>query len=555
MKRILSLVLALFLIVGCLCACSQENSGTTTPTSTPAPTQNSSNSSENTETPPPQQNNEPDLSKETVLPLTEDGTELELWWAYNSAMLNYSDMNDLEFIQELERRTGVHINYIVPSSEMIAEAFSISIVSGDYPDMWFTYSHAAYPGGGDKAIEDGVFLRLNEYIDNYAPNYRDIRENWGEWYGKLTITDEGNIYQFCEVYYEAEMPFSGLTVRQDWLDDLGMDIPVTIDDWHEMLVAFKEQKGATKALALPAAGTFTSSEFQSAYGALKDFYLDENGKIAYGCLTQSYLDYLTLIRGWIEEGLIDRDFAGNTASSMTTPNDYWANNETGSGPMFWGATADYKYVAGLHDDPNIWITAVNTPKLYEGQVTGGRLVNYPVRDGLVISAETEYPELCVRWNDYRYTEECAILSRYGIEGKSYTMVDGKPQFMDWMFEGQPNDAPKQHYYYNDDFPGLALQSFYDMNDAKYMVAYYTWEKDGAHQVVPTSYLTITADESSEISSILTDIETYVAEATLAFLTGQRPLDQFNAFVEQVESMNIARVIEVYQAAYDRFQSR
>jgi len=54
---------------------------------------------------------------------------------------------------------------------------------------------------------------------------------------------------------------------------------------------------------------------------------------------------------------------------------------------------------------------------------------------------------------------------------------------------------------------------------------------------------------------MNDINTYVAENTTAFVTGTRSLEEWDQYVEQIERMNLARALEITEAAYIRWQNR
>lgn len=63
-----------------------------------------------------------------------------------------------------------------------------------------------------------------------------------------------------------------MCLRQDWLDELGMETPVTIDDWHDVLKAFKDNYNCEASLLIAAKTSYDSMHhFLSAYGVLGEF--------------------------------------------------------------------------------------------------------------------------------------------------------------------------------------------------------------------------------------------------------------------------------------------
>ena len=73
-----------------------------------------------------------------------------------------------------------------------------------------------------------------------------------------------------------------LPLRKDWLDEQGMDVPVTYDDWTKMLRVFKDTYGCVQPLILPGTGMWMLTQFSSGYGALNSMQ-NSNGSIEYGC--------------------------------------------------------------------------------------------------------------------------------------------------------------------------------------------------------------------------------------------------------------------------------
>ena len=155
-------------------------------------------------------------------------------------MQNY---NDSDAYKWLEEQTGIHIEWIHPASGTSREAFNLLFASDDMPDLIYNSipNGFVYPSGHDMAIADGVYANLKDYED-LMPNYMAI-VNSNEILKRESVTDEGNRWCFFYIYKDGRGPNFGPTIRKDFLDKVGMDLPETYDDWHEVLTAFKEQLG------------------------------------------------------------------------------------------------------------------------------------------------------------------------------------------------------------------------------------------------------------------------------------------------------------------------
>lgn len=158
-----------------------------------------------------------------TLPLmTDKSIKLTYWIPLNEqAKGMIQSYNDNAAIQELEKRTGVIVEFLHPPIGQEVEQYKLLISSNDLPDMIEERGTALYPGGGDKAIEDQAFIRLNELIEKYAPNYNHLRTSV-EQIGKLTMTDAGNIWSFSMIQNFDALVLAGLIIRDDYLDDINM---------------------------------------------------------------------------------------------------------------------------------------------------------------------------------------------------------------------------------------------------------------------------------------------------------------------------------------------
>lgn len=111
---------------------------------------------------------------------------------------------------------------------------------------------AAYPGGPEKAITDKVILPLNDLIDKSAPNLKKLLQQDKE-LDKMIKTDNGTYYAFPMIRPDNGLVFRGPMIRKDWLDELNLQVPTTIDEWYTVLKAFKEKKGQQRRFQLSTA--------------------------------------------------------------------------------------------------------------------------------------------------------------------------------------------------------------------------------------------------------------------------------------------------------------
>jgi putative aldouronate transport system substrate-binding protein len=168
------------------------------------------------------------------------------------------------------------------------------------------------------------------------------------------------------------------------------------------------------------------------------------------------------------------------------------------------------------------------------------------------------PEI-VKWLDYAYGPEGHMLFNFGVEGLSYNMVNGFPQYTDLVMKN-PQGLPlaqsmAQHFRSN--FAGPFIQ------DARYFTQYANLpEQQDSIKVwgVPTSEkllppITPTQEESKKNASIMNDVNTFMNEAMLKIVTGQQPVSSWDDVVKQLKAMGIEDAVKVQQAALDRYNAR
>jgi putative aldouronate transport system substrate-binding protein len=364
------------------------------------------------------------------------------------------------------------------------------------------------------------------------------------------------MYGFHEMMTEREPTWTGLGIRKDWLDDLNLEMPSTIDDWTKVLTAFKDEKGAEAPLMIPTNGKFLSSEFCSAWGIGTDFY-QVNGEVRFGPVMDEYKEYLNLMRGWYSDRLLDKDFTTRTDMTGTgAPSNMTGTGKTGAFPAVWGACHDVSVQNNTTDDPNYWLEPIVAPTLQEGEKVQFRSMSYQVRAATSIFATTEHPVECIKWLDYRYTQEATDLMWWADETVHYIDENGDRRFTDMML----NDPNGLNFYQTTSLHlGKGCIGIHDWHvmrtvyPQELLDVCLVWDSQGYDYVLPP--ITLTADEGERVVNNLNDINTLVEEYTVKCITGADTLDRFDEFVAKIYEMGIEDILEVYQVALNRYNSR
>jgi len=503
-------------------------------------------------------------AKEWTWPLEEQKT-LTAWVEWSNDYVEH--INDLKGIQKIEENTNVHVEWTEVDSATASEQFGLMLASGKYPDIIRNVA-AYYPGGTEKGVADGVLADLTDVIEGYMPNYmalvnsdpqlqKDVKTDDGRFVGPWTIAS-----YFGDV--RGERVWAGPVVRKDWLEESGAtDVPRTIADWENFLVFVKENHPECEApLMIGSNGADFFSSFLSAYGVLRDWYVEGGKTIKYGPMEEGYKEWLTLMHDWYTRGLVDPNFMTNGADILC-PADYIGTGKAASGMELWGLTDTILKQQGYNNEDDFCLVATSAPVMNEGDTPQiGFNTSALVKEQLGISAKTADLELTCRYLDYWYTDEAMLLDSLGIEGETYT-VEGDtyhltPAMQQMVDEGKVNTLSEAVYTYTLGTSDFALYNWgmfdpiYEGNPA--MDAYEEFDKAKFDLMVPAC-MTMTDEENTEYVALYTDIETLMQENTVKFITGEKDLAEWDSYVEQLHTYNIDRCIELKQAALDRYNAR
>lgn len=432
--------------------------------------------------------------------------------------------------------------------------FNLMIASNNLPDM--LTNAANYSDGIEAAIDDGYYLELTDKIDEYMPNYAAFRTSMPE-VEYVTSTDSGRIGAVFQIYTEPQGPWLGMQVRQDWLDKLGMDTPVTYDDWEEMLTAFKNEMGAYAPLSLTASGfDYFTGAMSAGYGVTATWQLDETGKVVYGPYTDGWRQYITKMNDWFEKGLIDPDFMTQDAFMVDTTS--VVAGRTGAWQSSYAMAQTYEMSS---EDPDMNIVAVSPPRQNADDTIHLRYRDTWLGNATAISAQSDKQEIAMRWLDYLFTDDGYLLSNYGIEGDTFTFDEnGDPVFTEKVTADPNLSFARAQVAYT--LPPASLACRYEWTRELYGVpekdieSFEIWANDTILQNWTMPTLSLTKDESVERSSIMTDIETFAKEQTTQMITGVLDVEtNWDSYISTIQSMGIEDAIAITQAAYDRYLQR
>ncbi len=572
MKKIGSLLLTAAMLLGSFSACGQE-AASSAPAASSAASQQEELTAPTSFTDASTADSQQDAAlasegsiQETIdyaspFPLSEPAT-LTAWAMWIPGIEQYvSSPMETAVFKEMNQRTNVTLEMSLASSpETAMTEINLIIASGDYPDL-INNLQGYYSSGLDSAIEQEVIVDILDYED-IMPNYfaklreRDAMED--------ATTEDGHIGVVYQISKGSDTVQSGLTLRKDWMEELGADAPTTYDELHDLLMQFKDKYNVSQPLYVPKSGT--PDTMFDGFGTELDYVMNnemgsapwnyvDNGNgldVVFGFMDDSYYDILELMHSWYSDGLFSADYLNNNYNVD-------ADNLT-SGDFACLFATEQSLNAGNTFQAHMWDAYPNVSldgrKIRSSSETTSALA----AQGYSITTTCENKELAAQWLDYQYTDESYLLNNYGLEGQGFEYNDqGEPALTD-LIMNNPDGIPQAYtqfiylsvtgsfYLDNDRFKSNYCEEAKACNDV--------WQSAYDYYDTPynTRAISLTTEETERYVQIFSDISTYCNQAIAEFITGQNALTQesFDAFRENLTTMGIDDCQAIWQDAANRY---
>lgn len=343
---------------------------------------------------------------------------------------------DNEVKRIIEEKFNVEIKWEILPSAGYQDNTRLVIASGDYPDMM----EADFANSEEEILalaEEGALLPLNDLLETHGQNIlaaRPYEENW--------LRDEnGTIWSIPSRFQDQSN--EAYTIRRDWLDALGLELPRTFDELYEVCRAFTyddpdgDGKNNTYGLGGSLRGTIQSTPFSmflGAYGVTVDWDKEDGVWMPWE-IRNGTKEAIREFRRFVKDGLIDPDFyAMKEAETREHKNmnmygvELWPTTQTGASSDWWSAFISAVPQAVVEPLAPIGVEGYETvfPRTIDLKVWSGMT--------LLMFSKCEHPELVMEIINYLATQEGGELVTFGPEGVTWDDVDGKVVYRDLSTE-------------------------------------------------------------------------------------------------------------------------
>ena len=467
------------------------------------------------------------------------------------AMLGDDDFSVTSAYKGICEATGCDIIFTALGEATASEKINISMASGDMTD--FTVSVGTYAWNMVGAIEEGILFDFTPYLEEYCPCYKALLDKDEDIRAAATNAD-GTVSMF--VSQAAPVQDKGMIIRQDWLDDLGLEKPTNREDLEEVLKAFKTEKGASMPI-LTNSGLETglSHSFNMVFAGLNgvSYQLTEpNGEeVIANFASENGIEYLLYLHHLYEEGLITDDFMSTGREQGNWESSYYGGK--------CGVWADgFRELDPANranaEDPNYLVSPLAMTD-YECHVSDKSTAS--MMGQVFLTAACEDIENAMRLMNWCYTEEGIRNNLYGQEGDGYVLEDGKVVLTEnvtnnpngWSLNNALNWYGAQQW-----LPTCVTLDHWGLISApeSFEALEYFTEAYGDKTMKLPASVTLSADDTSEYYSLASDVGTLFAESATKVVTGQLDEAGYRQVIEDARGMGLDRMTELYQAAYDDY---
>jgi putative aldouronate transport system substrate-binding protein len=399
-------------------------------------------------------------------------------------------------------------------------------------------------------------MDLKSFYDKYGYNIKKDFERHPMLRGQLT-TPDGKMFFFPSLVSDVTGPVS-LIVTQSYVKNLGLQMPSTLDDLKNLLIQIRDKDAngngdTTDEIPFVFPKLDIVKVFSGIWGIdlPSGYTADKDGKLFYSYTSNQYRTFLTYLNELFKEGLINEDFV---KQSSDTRSNLYANNRVGVLFNFPGNAANY--TKKLNKNWNMDKDELDYMPIMP--LTGGTDSPYYIgRDALgerfAINANCKEQTAIAAFSfmDYCMGDEAYLLHNFGHEGESYR-IDEKGLIHDIPNPDVEENADK----YGSWFKGIPdNEGFYQIySGPSYDTIVGKISKEATR--IPTILSTyMKEDEISVATKYETDLQTYVDEMLIKFITGNESLQAWDNYVSKCESLGAKDLVPVKQAIYDRLTGK
>jgi len=313
------------------------------------------------------------------------------------------------FVRELEEHLGMNVEMVRPPADF-DQVLLTSLAAGEQWDIIQINTPTM-----DNLVDQGALMQLNDIIS--GSDILSTHIDPVEW--DMVAYDNGHIYGVFSTQQGGPLP----VLRQDWLDNLGLEVPTTLDEFEAVLRAFTFDDptgtGAdTFGLTFAGGPMFDLQPFFSYAGLRGRYTIAEDGTRTIEYATEAAIPVLEWLNGLYEEGILDPNFVTNDTATMR---EMMLTDQVGM-VTDWDAWVGLYNNTRLNDDPDTDFVARGIAGV---PGPNGIMVRRGDPNIWVIPNNAANVEGAIEFLEFWHTYEGNILGTLGPVGHTWNMENGE----------------------------------------------------------------------------------------------------------------------------------
>lgn len=475
----------------------------------------------------------------------------------DSSYLKKNYDQDLPVFKEVEKNLNIKLEWQLMPNNGYDDALKIKLSAGsDMPDIFVSWSQ-----NPETLAQNGAIVAMSDYFDTTMKNTQKVIAEDPNLKVGLTSPD-GKVYFLPRKTGTVQL---GWLIRQDWLDKLNLKVPETMDDFYNVLKAFKDQdpneNGKKDEVALAQRHVIYSYLYSMQSWGLSIVDLaswvakDKTGEYTCFLTRPEFKENLTFLNKLFSEKLLNQDI-------LTINNSAYDKlmSENRVGVTFNGINPGYLDMI-KEANPGVepkW--TVMLPPTGPNGDRGVRSLN-SLDCPTFIAKNGKNIEDATRFLDYIFADpEGRDLMTYGIKGLTYNENNGEKVLTDIIMKNPEGlsigDARNSMGMWPMSLPGIQEQDPKQILDAVnkdnpwIVTGIDLYNQNNLWSDTEPKYR-FTTEEVEELTAIKTGIQTYVDENVQKMIVGAQSLDTFDKFAASLKEKNIDRIVEIYNQAKAR----
>ncbi len=485
------------------------------------------------------------------------------------------DISEMEYVKEIEAEAGVEIEWEIIRADW-DQVKSTRFASGDIPDLLFNATTNA-----DYQTYKGLFLELTPYItEELTPNIVTMFEEEPDTKA-LATTLEGEIYAAPK--FQGKWPDTNtvMFINQQWLDNLGLEMPTTFSELKDVLIAFKEQDANGNGDASDEVPLDFNGWFGSAYslpGAwmggmgiqltnqARNGYFAEGGEVKNYAVDERYKLFMKYVADLYANGVINTNAVTNDYSMFQSLS---RGNEAGDAMV--GVVPGWEETDKF--GPELYSQYVALPPLdYDIDCEAG---TYDTRwkhdfsdlnmsaNRVAVKADCANPEAAMRFIDRFYDQTHSVEVLFGgiADGNLEKTGDNSYQVLDPPAEANTDPGTwKWTSTFADNGPMYIRRASevnmpQDMTNATNERKAYAdaLAKATTEDMYPDMFMKYSSEDENNMALLQANIDNVINNQWAVWMVGEQDIDStWDAYVQSVYDAGLQEVLDIRQAAFDTY---